>query len=651
MSEQIRQIAQGVCDRIASLETPPPPPSSPLAPTFPPVASAQLPSPVGLSSSPVEGSGVPLSVLIDAASDAELQQLLCEASQLRSEADAVVAATAGVVAKRSLRELGYSGLAKRQGDHNAVDMVQRLTGSTRVEAARQVKLGEAMGSADAATYPRSTDADAPGSGTPDADAPDPDTGATGGAADRPVLDVPWHEPLTRAVRTRVLRPEAVTVIMRGLGDPNDRVSTDDLRACAEQLVADAAGTNADELGRRARLLRDQIDPVGVQLRWDQHFDNRKWRFGRTPDGVRTAWIEFDDESGAYIDQLVGTAMRPRRGGPRMIDPVQAEQAQQLRDDPRSNDQLVFDLLMATLKAGAEGDPRSTSSTRQPGVRIVITQEQLDTRDENGHLTGTGFNEDTGEAIPGPIIERHICSNGTRTITVDGNNNPLDVGRDERTFTTKQRIGLAIRDGGCVFEDCTQPPSMTEAHHINEWASQNGLTDIADGILLCRDDHMLIHNNGWKIIREGTKYYSIPPKSVDPDQKPRPLRSRSTLKQPPPQAHTQQQTTEAQPVTADDATARHAEPDDAEAGSPPSPTSEPATTPRPSSAAPAEQAPPSTPPLQQTPDSPPGTAAPAGSSEPPSRDEPTDSSVRHRGPNYRVMETWYVPPENPTAEAS
>ncbi|MCP2032867.1 hypothetical protein L1277_002980 [Okibacterium sp. HSC-33S16] len=575
-----------------------------------------------------------MSVLIDAASDAELQQLLCEASQLRSEADAVVAATAGVVAKRSLRELGYSGLAKRQGDHNAVDMVQRLTGSTRVEAARQVKLGEAMGSADAATYPHttSTDPDAPGSGTPDADAPDPNTdpdpGATGGAADRPVLDVPWHEPLTRAVRTRVLRPEAVTVIMRGLGDPNDRISTDDLRVCAEQLVADAAGANADELGRRARLLRDQIDPVGVQLRWDQHFDNRKWRFGRTPDGARTAWIEFDDESGAYIDQLVGAAMRPRRGGPRMIDPVQAEQAQQLRDDPRSNDQLVFDLLMATLKAGAEGDPRSTASARQPGVRIVITQEQLDTRDENGHLTGTGFNEDTGEAIPGPIIERHICSNGTRTITVDGNNNPLDVGRDERTFTTKQRIGLAIRDGGCVFEDCTQPPSMTEAHHINEWASQNGLTDIADGILLCRDDHMLIHNNGWKIIREDTKYYSIPPKSVDPDQKPRPLRSRSTLKQPPPQAHTQQQTAPAQPTGCESPPTEVAPPNEEIA----------------QTTAPPSELPPT--PRRQAAGAPSGSQTPSRRSRPAIREQAAGASlpVRRRPQNVRAMEAWYVPEE-------
>ncbi|MFU8948175.1 HNH endonuclease, partial [Mycetocola zhadangensis] len=74
----------------------------------------------------------------------------------------------------------------------------------------------------------------------------------------------------------------------------------------------------------------------VRVRWDQHYENRKCRFSRTADGVRTAWFEFDDDSAAFVDQLVGAGMRPRRGGPRMVDPADAERAQHLIDDPRSN---------------------------------------------------------------------------------------------------------------------------------------------------------------------------------------------------------------------------------------------------------------------------------------------------------------------------
>ncbi|MET0844409.1 MAG: HNH endonuclease signature motif containing protein, partial [Mycetocola sp.] len=73
----------------------------------------------------------------------------------------------------------------------------------------------------------------------------------------------------------------------------------------------------------------------------------------------------------------------------------------------------------------------------------------------------------------------------------------------------------------------RPPSYTEAHHITPWAD-GGKTDLADGILMCRDCHMLIHNNGWTIIRDGTEYYAVPPPDIDPDQKPIPLPKKSPL---------------------------------------------------------------------------------------------------------------------------
>ncbi|WP_411722579.1 hypothetical protein, partial [Mycetocola sp.] len=51
---------------------------------------------------------------------------------------------------------------------------------------------------------------------------------------------------------------------------------------------------------------------------------------------------------------------------------------------------------------------------------------------------------------------------------------------------------------------------------------------ADGILMCRQCHLLIHNNGWKILRDGTTYFAVPPPEIDPEQKPIPLRSKSAL---------------------------------------------------------------------------------------------------------------------------
>lgn len=35
-----------------------------------------------------------------------------------------------------------------------------------------------------------------------------------------------------------------------------------------------------------------------------------------------------------------------------------------------------------------------------------------------------------------------------------------------------------------------------------WLRDCGRTDLADGLLLCRHHHLLLHNKGWQIRRDG-----------------------------------------------------------------------------------------------------------------------------------------------------
>jgi hypothetical protein len=105
---------------------------------------------------------------------------------------------------------------------------------------------------------------------------------------------------------------------------------------------------------------------------------------------------------------------------------------------------------------------------------------------------------------------------------------VNVGRDERLFTEKQRAGMAVRDGGCRWPGCEHPPSWTEAHHLDHWLRDNGKTDLADGVLLCSPHHLLLHNQHWEIVRIGVEYWLKPPASVDPAQALVPMPSKSPL---------------------------------------------------------------------------------------------------------------------------
>ncbi|PRB04039.1 hypothetical protein CQ044_12855 [Microbacterium sp. MYb64] len=162
-------------------------------------------------------------------------------------------------------------------------------------------------------------------------------------------------------------------------------------------------------------------------------------------------------------------------------------------DPRTNDQLSYDLLLDLIRAGALADPAAVFGTRQAGVRLV---QQI----ADGAPNRVAVTEDGLTALPAAVVERRICDTGTIPVTADASGNPLDVGRESRLFTPKQRIALAIRDGGCRWTGCDRPASYCEAHHIDEWARDNGRTDIDRGILLCRFHHMQLHHGQWHITR-------------------------------------------------------------------------------------------------------------------------------------------------------
>jgi hypothetical protein len=229
---------------------------------------------------------------------------------------------------------------------------------------------------------------------------------------------------------------------------------------------------------------------------------------------------LDPIEGSVISEVYDRATSPRRGGPRFVG--DAERAQQIADDPRSTEQLASDVFFHLVTAGAEVQPQQLLGRGAPAVRVTVTEKQLRAR------TGRGRLHRTQQSVSIETVERLACTQGTVAVVFDEHGHPLDVGREQRLFTARQRVALAERDGGCRWPGCDRPPSWCEAHHIEHWHRDGGRTDVADGLLLCKHHHLLLHDHHWEIERRGparSEYWLIPPPDA-PDVEPRPLQSKS-----------------------------------------------------------------------------------------------------------------------------
>ena len=152
-----------------------------------------------------------------------------------------------------------------------------------------------------------------------------------------------------------------------------------------------------------------------------------------------------------------------------------------------------------IRIAGKADDGQIFGERGPSVRVHVSLADLERRAAKASIEG----QTASASIT--TVERAVCSVGLIPILFDDDAQPLKVGRKSRLFTQKQRIAMAARDGGCVIEGCDRPPSWCEAHHIDEWTAHGGLTDVEDGVLLCRHHHMWVHDTGARITRSGANY--------------------------------------------------------------------------------------------------------------------------------------------------
>lgn len=436
-------------------------------------------------------------------SDDDLLTLAELGASARRQLDARTALIAGELARRSRPELAHAGLAQRLGHRTADELVRVTTGESRRDASTAVSVGLVLTACDEGA-----------------------SGARDEVDDELALRSAHLAPAIAAVRAGTLSPAGLNAVRSGLGEPDHSVTAASLRSACDALIAGAEALDVDRLYRRARQARIDLDLAAATGQELRQREARSFTLTTIADGMtRATWL-LDPESAAHVRELVDRATSPLRRTVAFIDPDDIEKAARISADTRTPAQYASDVLLHLLRAGADADSSMMLGSGAPSVRVLVTARDL-VRGEGSATLEATTGQPEGSVMSLTTAQRLLCAGTQTPIMLASTGQPLDVGRSQRLFTPRQRVALAARDGGCRWPGCERPPSWCEAHHIDEWQRDGGRTDVEAGILLCRHHHLLLHDHAWRIVRApDSQYELIPPDTVDPDRKPRPMPSRS-----------------------------------------------------------------------------------------------------------------------------
>ena len=262
-----------------------------------------------------------------------------------------------------------------------------------------------------------------------------------------------------------------------------------------------SGATLAQIGDRARRLGNRVAAAegGLPAAEDRSINTVDHRV--TSDGRLQIRADLDAEVGAkYVAAMEElSAPRPEPDG---------------SPDVRSAGRRRADALEAVLDIAARGGDVASA----PRTQLLLTVP-ADTPD----LAELEF--------MGPIstltVDRLTCDTTVTTVLVDGEQVPLDMGREKRLFPAHLRKALYLRDQCCI--KCGAPPGRTHAHHIVHW-SHHGETSLSNGCLLCPACHANVHHDGWDVVMGMDKHpWLIPPASVDPHRRPIPAYNRRTMR--------------------------------------------------------------------------------------------------------------------------
>lgn len=372
-------------------------------------------------------------VPVEALSDEELCLFAVQIEQAGRFVDAARVRAAGDINERSRFELGEAGLSYRLGQRKPGDFLEQITLVSAATARERIRLGSAI-------RPRQSF-----------------LGEVLPAA---------HPHVAEGLISGELSMDAAAVIVRTLDQAATHSPYPELFDESERhLVSIAAFTSADLVAVDARVQREALDPDGAPQRDEQLHARRRFSLGRESHGLTTFSGACDPASAALLRSAFTESNAPDTT-PRFLS---EEDLRADLSDPRTREQRQLDVLIGLVTAGLRSTGQRSTST----VMAVVTYDDL------ANHTGVAWLDDADEPISAATLQQMVCDSGFQRILLGRNGRIVGRAPHERLFSTRQRKQLAVRDGGCVWPQCTAPPSWCEAHHVLEW-ELGGATVVDNG---------------------------------------------------------------------------------------------------------------------------------------------------------------------------
>ncbi len=254
---------------------------------------------------------------------------------------------------------------------------------------------------------------------------------------------------------------------------------DAFRNVEGQLVEVAKAWDVQPFAKRVKRLCDAFDGDRVVSAAQRAYDDRHVHLSASFERLGVLTGQLDAEGTEYVLTALDARMEDDRDIPGEPKRTRAQ---------RRADALVD---ICRLYLDRRDEPNCKRRRGRPQLGGVFDLQAL-RRDGHVELADTVRCElNHVGAISPETMRRLTCDASIHRIIVDGDSQPLDVGRSQRTAPEAIWRALVVRDGGCVVPGCDRPPAECQVHHPRDWID-GGETTLDNSELRCGRHHRDVH---------------------------------------------------------------------------------------------------------------------------------------------------------------